>query len=104
MFLEGFAYLANLVSSSPLVPQQRLHERVAESSTYWKRSRRQQTRLTRHAKSRRVNRRTRERERERERESFGQVTDYTDLQVPPSFFDDTSSTALGMHTRRGLTP
>lgn len=34
----------------------------------------------------------------------GQVTDYTDLQVPPSFFDDTSSTALGMHTRRGLTP
>lgn len=33
----------------------------------------------------------------------GQVTDYTDLQVPPSFFDDTSSAALGMHTRRGLT-
>lgn len=33
----------------------------------------------------------------------GQVTDYTDLQVPPSFFDDTSSAAQGMHTRRGLT-
>lgn len=33
----------------------------------------------------------------------GQVTDYTDLGAPPSFFDDASSAALGMHTRRGLT-
>ncbi|KOX73579.1 hypothetical protein WN51_13656 [Melipona quadrifasciata] len=98
MFLEGFAYPTNPVSSSPAssMNASRNHRLTGNARGVSKHA---GLRLTRHT-SRDVS--------IGERESFGLHEGRSPITLiyrcRPPFFDDASSTALGMHTRRGLTP